>query len=401
MQRNRDRIYLIPLLFMFVVGVVFQLLACPRVKVQAEERNYNLKVHFIDVGQGDCSFIELPDGKTMLIDAGKKEYGKTVVKYINKLGYEKIDYVVASHADSDHVGGLSKVIEEFDVAVVYRPFTMSNCVTIKGFEDELLSIFKSDPTVFQTESSEDYANFLKSAYNEVCGDALCEIRICSNKEIITGENAENPYMIKFFMPLGLTQFSTTRIKSGYTIEKETDNNEASAVIEIISNGHKYLFTGDMTENGEQELLYSLTPLEAEMLSSVSVLKAAHHGSGGSSSELFLELIKPTNTVIMVGEANDYYLPSDDTMARLEEIGTAVYRTDKLGTIIVEEREGVIYFSNIETKTVLEKYSWIFYTLIGIVVVGIIVIIALYPKIIKKVAFKKERKKSLTETVDKS
>ena len=401
MQRIRNRIYLIPLLMFLVVGLMFQWATAPIATTKANQaRDYDVKIHYIDVGQGDCSFIELPDGKTMLIDAGQKKYGKSVVKYIKKLGYKKIDYVVATHADGDHIGGLSKVIEEFEVAVVYRPFTVSNCVSVKGFEDELLNIFKNDTVVFSTESSEDYALFLKSAYNEVCEDKLCEIRICSDKEVVVSEDSNAPYMIKFFMPFGISSFTTSRIANGYTTLKQSDNNETSAVVELISSNHKYLFAGDMTESGETLLLESLSSMEAELLASVSVLKVAHHGSSGSSTDEFLALTRPLNSVIMVGKDNGYGLPDTAVIENLENVGSTVYRTDKLGSIIIEEKNGVLYFSNIETKTILEKYSWIFYTLIAIVVIGLIVIIKVYPKITKKVALKKERKKSLTQTVDK-
>ena len=148
------------------------------------------------------------------------------------------------------------------------------------------------------------------------------------------------------------------------------------------------------------MLESLSSMEAELLASVSVLKVAHHGSSGSSTDEFLALTRPLNSVIMVGKDNGYGLPDTAVIENLENVGSTVYRTDKLGSIIIEEKNGVLYFSNIETKTILEKYSWIFYTLIAIVVIGLIVIIKVYPKITKKVALKKERKKSLTQTVDK-
>lgn len=394
MQRSGNRIYLIPIILTLLIAVLFQCCFLTQEKVYANERGYNLKVHFIDVGQGDCSFIELPDGKTMLIDAGQEEYGKQVVKYIKKLGYDKIDYLVATHADSDHVGGLSKVIESLDVSVVYRPFTISNCVKVKGFQDELLELFQNDETFNAMENGEVYAKFLKSAYNETCGDKLSEIRICSDKETIISDSEQNPYMIKFFMPYGETEFSTTRITSGYAVKEQSGDNETSAVIEIISDGHKYLFTGDMTTAGEKDLIENMSLADAEMLSCVSVLKVAHHGSNSSTSAEFLALVKPTSSVIMVGKDNDYGLPASEVITRLQNIATTVYRTDELGTIIVEEKQGMLIFDNVESKSVLERYSWVFYTILIATTVTIIVIIAVYPKIKKKMILKKDTKKSL-------
>src|SRR5690606_8800028 len=74
-----------------------------------------LNVHFLDVGQGDSIFVQAPNGKTMLIDAGTKEYGSTVVAYLKSKNVKKLDYVVATHPDADHIGGLTAVLENFTV----------------------------------------------------------------------------------------------------------------------------------------------------------------------------------------------------------------------------------------------------------------------------------------------
>ena len=88
-----------------------------------------LTVHFLDVGQGDSEFIVLPDGKTMLIDAGESECGSTVVSYIKNLGYSKIDYLVATHPHADHIGGMTKVIQSFSIGAVYMPNTTTTTQT--------------------------------------------------------------------------------------------------------------------------------------------------------------------------------------------------------------------------------------------------------------------------------
>ncbi len=82
---------------------------------QQKAKDGELAVHFLDVGQGDSEFIELPGGETMLIDAGEQEYGKTVSDYISSLGYSEITYLVATHPHSDHIGGLPEVLDTFDV----------------------------------------------------------------------------------------------------------------------------------------------------------------------------------------------------------------------------------------------------------------------------------------------
>ena len=96
-----------------------------------------IELHFLDVGQGDSTLVILPDGKTMLIDAGTSEYGDTVVNYIKDLDISKIDYLVMTHPDADHIGGMSEVIDNFDIATIYMTDKTS---TTKTFEDLLLKI---------------------------------------------------------------------------------------------------------------------------------------------------------------------------------------------------------------------------------------------------------------------
>lgn len=86
-----------------------------------------IKSHYIDVGQGDSEFIELPNRQTMLIDAGESNKGSVVVKYIKSLGYDKIDYVVATHPHSDHIGGMAEVLNNFQIGKMYMPDIAHTC----------------------------------------------------------------------------------------------------------------------------------------------------------------------------------------------------------------------------------------------------------------------------------
>lgn len=380
MQRNRCGIYIIALVFAFLFSVSQSPFKQDVAKAVSEA---DVKVHYIDVGQGDATFIELPDGKTMLIDGGTDEMGGRVVKYIKDLGYKKIDYLIATHSDSDHVGGLDKVLEKFEVAVIYRPFTISVSSKIKGFQDELYLKFGQEIRNYQTDAEYEYAEFLYHAYNETCDDVLSEIRVVSSSEQIVSTDENIPYMIKFFWPRAVQEFSTERIIKAHTSFSVVDNNNSSAVIELITTNHKYLFMGDLTSDGEGEMISQLSSGEMIMLANASVLKVGHHGSATSTSEDFLNIVRPKFAVISCGKNNDYGHPSQETLDILASFGAMVYRTDYLGTIIVGEENGILYFDNIETKTIFEKYSWAFYLVIGLVVVGIIATSIVYPRIKKR------------------
>ena len=359
-----------------------------------------ITITYLDVGQGDSAFIELPGGKTMLIDASESKASDDIISFISGKEYKRIDYLVATHSDADHIGGFIRVLDEFDVSVVYRPFTISTSTEVKNFTDELYDKFKDDIDLYQIDSSKDYAQFLKLAYNEVCGDKLCEIKVASNQETIISNSETEPYLIKFFMPEAFQSFSTNRIEFGYTSLKKEDNNDVSAVVEIITSTNKYLFMGDLTTSGENLMISMMDSADREMLSDIDILKVGYHGSETSTSEKLLAVTRPKNSVIMCEADNEYGFPKESVLNLLNAYSSVVYRTDKLGTIIATEKDGGIIFSNIETINPLLKWKVPLYILIGFVVVGIIVLIAVYPKI-KKKKFNKKSDTKLIKVVDKN
>ena len=401
MQHKRGcRIHIIILTLILLLAVF---IPNTTLNASAAEPKVDVRLHFIDVGQGDSIFIELPDGKTMLIDGGLEKYGKKVVKYIKNLGYTKIDYMVATHADADHIGGLIKVLEKLDVGVIYRPFTISTCTKNLNFQDELFEKFEENIDMYATNAEDVYAKFLKSAYAEKINGVPATIKVCTDKESIFSEDPQNPYMFRFFLPFGEYEFSTERIEKGYTTEYVTESNDSSAMILLSLENTNYLFAGDVTTTKESQFIENLSVSDKEYLSSVTLLKVAHHGSKDSTSEEFLSMVNPSHAVIMVGEDNEYGHPDSKVISRLDNIGTKIYCTDELGTIIVEEIAGVLYFSNIETKTFFERYQWLFYLILGIIVVGLIVIIYLYPRFKKddkgkdKIKFWQKREKKVSSS----
>lgn len=232
--------------------------------------------HFIDVGQGDSIFIELPKGECMLIDAGESQYGSTVVSYIKSKGYSKVDYLIATHPHSDHIGGLAEVIQSLDIGSIY----MTNAVHTTRTYENLLAAIK------------DKGKKMKRAKAGV--------------EIINTKNVK----ASFVAPVS---------------DSYSDLNDYSAIVRLDHGKKSFLFTGDATTKSESEITANI---------SVDVLKVGHHGSDTSNGESFIKRISPSHAIIQVGKGNKYGHPTQSVIARLQRHGAKVYRTDESGTIIV-------------------------------------------------------------------
>lgn len=239
----------------------------------------NLKVHFVDVGQGDAAIIELK-GHYMLIDAGTNASESTLIEYINKLGIKKFDYVIGTHAHEDHIGGMDLVIKNYDID---RFLFSKHTTTTKTFE-----------------------NFVKELNNK-------NIKLYSPK---VGETFE-------FMDSKFT------VMAPNSLNYEEINNY-SIVIKLTYKNNSILFTGDAETLSENEMLdNSDVDLKSD------VIKIAHHGSSTSSSLKFLKAVDPKYAVISVAKGNDYNHPHKAVMLRLRALNIAVYRTDELSTIVME------------------------------------------------------------------
>lgn len=238
-----------------------------------------LKVHYIDVGQGDSIFIELPDGKTALIDAGEIEYGSVVTNYIKNLNYQKIDYIFATHPHSDHIGGMTKVVNSFDIGSIYMPNVSNN-------------------TTF-------YLNLLKSieAKNKKIKVAV------ASKNVISTEDLN----LKILAPA----------------DKEYEElNNYSIVLKLTYKEKSFIFMADAEYDSEMDLLNKNYDLKAD------VLKVGHHGSTSSTNYNFLKKVNPKIAVISVGENNDYGHPKEKILEKLKEIKAKIYRTDLNGNIVI-------------------------------------------------------------------
>lgn len=238
--------------------------------IQIEEDKLNIL--FLDVGQADCELI-ISNGKTMLIDAGNRSDGEKIVNAIKGLGITKLDYVIGTHVHEDHIGGMSYIVDEFDIDKFYLPYNTTS--TTSYYEKLLTSLTNKNMTVTTANVGDKFE----------LGNATCEIMAVRNDE---PENI----------------------------------NEESIVIEMTYGTQKYLFMGDAEESNE----------ESRTWNDVDVLKVGHHGSNTSSSEDFLNQVLPEIAIISVGEGNSYGLPKDKILKRLENLGTTIYRTDNDGTI---------------------------------------------------------------------
>lgn len=246
-----------------------------------------LIVHFIDVGQGDAILIQ-QGVHAMLIDAGDNHMSQTVVNYIKNQGVSRLEYVIGTHPHADHIGGLSDVIPAFDIGKIILPDVVH---TTKTFEDMLLAIQDKGLKITKAESGNQYT--LGTANVGIMGP----VNIRSN-----------------------------------------DLNNASVVCKITFGSTAFMFTGDVEERGEADILNKGFDLSAD------VLKVSHHGSSTSSTQAFLTAVNPDHAIIMVGEGNRYDHPTQQILDRLTAMNIAVYRTDLSGTIVAVSDGSSISFN---------------------------------------------------------
>lgn len=239
------------------------------------ETSEDMVVHFIDVGQGDSIFIELPNSETMLIDAGEIGQGDLVSTYIFSQGYDTIDHVVATHTHSDHIGGMPEVLDTFNIGTFYMT---ENTSTSSIFEQTLNKV---------NESGADICYVMAGDIIIDNGKLLCEV--------VAPKAIDND---------------------------EINNN--SIVIKLTYGETKFLFTGDAEKSEEAGIWTNIK---------CDVLKVGHHGSDSSTTPNFLKKVEPKYAVISCGLGNAYGHPSDDVLKRLYDRNIDVFRTDLQGTIV--------------------------------------------------------------------
>ena len=233
-----------------------------------------LRIHYLDVGQGDSIFIELPDGKTMLIDSGEYDQADKVISFIRMLGYDTIDVVVATHPHSDHIGAMYQVVKSFTVKDFYMP-----------------------------DVSTDTTSYLRLV------NLVVERKIAAHKAQ-TGASikTDGSYQIDFLAPA--------------VIDPERLNN-CSAVILLTYGERRFLFTGDAEIDEENTITADV---------SCDILKIGHHGSFSSTGNDFLAKANPEYAVISCAKINDYGHPHREIIQKLNSAGINTLITFQTGNI---------------------------------------------------------------------
>ncbi|BAQ11278.1 predicted hydrolase [Bacillus sp. OxB-1] len=228
-----------------------------------------LKVHFIDVGQGDAILVQAPGGKNMLVDGGPKSAGDKVVKFLKAKGVKRLDYVVATHPDADHIGGLEAVLNAFPVT---------------NFVDS------------------GYPHTTQTYYNMLSLIDKKNIKFTVAKEL--DKLALDPQMV---------------VRVLYADENAKDSNDASIVLKLTYNKVSFLLMADANTAIEDKI-------RAKYDVTATVLKNGHHGSNTSSSAAFISSVKPSVGILSYGKNNSYGHPHAAIEARLKNVGATTYKT---------------------------------------------------------------------------
>lgn len=236
-------------------------------------------VHFIDVGQGDCTLITC--GETaILIDSGEVAESQTVINYLNNKGVKDIDCCIATHPHSDHIGSMGKVLNAFPVKDVIMPEIPESIIpTTKAYEKFLTAVSENAENVYPAQVGESYT------YGDI------------NIQILAPVNDYD------------------------------DLNNMSVVAKVTYGKTSFMMTGDAGKPSEADMLKNNYDYSAD------VLKLGHHGSKTASSEAWLKAVNPDCAVICCGLNNDYGHPHKPTINRLDKLGIKYFRTDVLGDIV--------------------------------------------------------------------
>lgn len=252
------------LFFVGIILVVFYFLNKPK----------NLEIYFLNVGQGDAAYIRSPSGEDMLIDGGPSNIVLSELGSVMPWYDKKIDIVLATNPDKDHIAGLIDVLDRFEVGVVIEPGTTNDTATFKTLEQKIKE---------------------EGAEHLLAYDGL---------SINLGQETSFDFL-----------FPDRDVSSW-------DRNDGSAIGLLNYGENKFLFMGDATILSEALVLEDYL----EKISNINVLKAGHHGSKTSSGETFLEVTSPEYVIISASKENSYGHPSPETIKRIQKTGSGILAT---------------------------------------------------------------------------
>ncbi|MBR2714669.1 MAG: MBL fold metallo-hydrolase [Ruminococcus sp.] len=283
------------------VILAFSLLSCELNTPPTTYSNTPLSVHFIDVGQGDCTLLE-SNGEFVLIDSGEKEYFDAVCSYLKENGVTTLKYVIATHPHTDHIGCMKEVINTFECENFITPET--DCST-KTWLNVLNAVDKNDVNFIDPKVGDTY-NFGESDFT-IMGPA----------------------------------------SSFYE-----DYNDYSVVTKVRCSTYSFLLMGDAENQAERDILDTTLSLKAD------VLKVGHHGSKTSTTPEFLEAVDPDYAVISCGKNNEYGHPHTEILSLLDDFSVKTYRTDELSTIIARvknfDNKAKLLIENTDSKSLIEN-----------------------------------------------
>ena len=312
----------------------------------------DLTITYVNVLQGDCILINLPDGKNMIIDAGSsfdynKEKGSSEIwprikseidSYLTDNANRKIDYMILTHPDFDHFSYMDEILEEYSVVNIYRPSvyygvesteTNAKKIAIAEAEEQRAGanyvteeMYKADKNTYsgfnvKVEGASSYGSVIDAMYSE----PGATVQFSKAGQTITGKDGDNnAYEFKFWAP-----FEPLKLYK--------DWNDYSCFITLTYQGMGYCFTGDTEEKAEEDLIEKY----GAQLPDIDIMDAGHHGSKTSSSAALLNYLKPEVVICSCDDGSEYGHPAKAAMDRYRNVGVPnnhIFTTHLNGTISV-------------------------------------------------------------------
>lgn len=292
----RKRIYSLLGALLLAAAVLLPLTACDLGKGTTTSHSSlttgDLQVYYLDVGQGDSELLFLPDGTTVLIDAGDRDCINSITGALKDFGVEQIDILIATHPHADHIGAMATVVRNFDIGTIYMP--------------------KVDDS--QTPTTVSYEKLLESI-------AKKDLKVKTGKA-------------------GITAYKNGKVKLEFLAPNSSSYNNLnnySIVAKLTYDDTSFLFLGDAERENLNEMLdrgYDL---------SCDVMKLGHHGSSNAISKKLMDAAQPSYGIISCGAGNSYGHPHREALKLLQQYDVTTYRTDEDGTILATSDGKTIQF----------------------------------------------------------